>query len=153
VDQQSSLVVFFRVTSSYHHPVSAEGLHIVLQKLSRSNSDIVNYDRILLFVVPDTQTKIMSTSFTKQPIEGNQAPILPDAQKGVLFKDVYNDRENRGILAGFGKKSYEDVVKAVGLDENEITLEVVHSKMNGVKSRNCCTSSSFRFLTSHIAMN
>jgi hypothetical protein len=83
VDKQKRLVVFFQVTSSYHHPVCYEGIENVLVKLSQSNQDIVNYDKILLFVVPDTLNEIMSIRFTEQQIERYPESILPYSKKNV----------------------------------------------------------------------
>jgi hypothetical protein len=138
VDKQKRLVVFFQVTSSYHHPVCYEGLENVLLKLSQSNQDIFNYEKVLLFVVPDTPKEIMSTGFTKQHIECSPAPILPDSKKNFLFKEVYIHRKKNGILARFGEKSYNEVVEAVGVDEDVLTLQDVHSKLSMIptKSRN-----------------
>src|SRR5690349_23934013 len=52
VDSRNRLVVFLQITSSYHHPVSCDGLDSILLKLKKSNEDIRNYEKVLLFVVP-----------------------------------------------------------------------------------------------------
>jgi hypothetical protein len=129
VDKLRRLVVFVQVTSSYHHPESQKGLENVLLKLSSSDSDILNYEKILLFVVPDTLNEIMSTKFTKQIIEDSQAPSLLDSKKDVLFKDIYGNR-NSGTLVGFGEKSYKEVLEVVGIDEDQVTLQDVHVKLS-----------------------
>jgi hypothetical protein len=135
VDVQKRIVVFFQVTSSYYHPVSYDGLEKVLLKLSAANQDIRNYEKILLFVVSDTQSEIMSIKFTKQKIEVTEVSILPDAKKDILFKQIYNHRKETGILQGFGEESFQEVVASVGIDENFITLQDVHSKIGSISTR------------------
>jgi hypothetical protein len=138
VDTRRRYVVFFQITSSYHHPVSKKGLDDVIVNLSKSDENVVNYEKILLFVVPDTNMDTMSARYSKQTIDGREAASLSDSKKDILFKDVYNERKNRKILSGFGKKRYDEVVKVVGMNEETLSLKNVYSKLNelSTKSRN-----------------
>jgi hypothetical protein len=139
VDTEKRLVIFLQVTSSYHHPVGYGGLEKVLLKLSQSNHDIFTYEKILLFVVPDTRWQKMSTRFTKQTIEGTETPSLPDSKKDCLFKNIFSARKESGMLVGFGEKSYKEVLEVVGVNEDVVTLQDVHSKLSEItntKTRN-----------------
>jgi hypothetical protein len=87
VDERRRLVIFFQVTSSYHHPVSYKGLEDVLLKLSSVDWDMLDHEKILLFVVPDTMKEIISTRFRKQIIEGSEALALHYSKRDLLFKE------------------------------------------------------------------
>jgi hypothetical protein len=140
VDTEKRLVIFLQVTSSYYHPVGYKGLERVLLKLSQSNPDIVTYEKILLFVVPDTRWEKMSRRFTKQKIEGTETPSLPDSKKHCLFKNIFNARKESGMLVGFGEKSYKEVLEVVGVNEDVVTLQDVHSKLSEITNKKTCNS-------------
>jgi hypothetical protein len=138
VDQQKKLVIFIQVTSSYHHPVSYDGLKDILEKLSYKIEEIKNYEKILLFVVPESQ---MAKKFSKQQIVGLPLPNLSDARKRELFVNIFSRIEDelcgkkRKVLAGIGDLSFQSIVKKIGKNANEITLYDVYSHLSEYSTR------------------
>jgi hypothetical protein len=135
VDTEKRLVVFLQVTSSDDHPVGYEGLERVLLKLSQANPDVFTYEKILLFVVPDIRWRFMSTRFRKQTVEVAEISSVPDSKKNYLFKSIFRARKESGMLVEFDEKSYKEVLEAVGINEDVVTLQDVHLKLSEITNK------------------
>lgn len=134
VDDRLSLIVFFQITSSYEHSVGYSRLAEILDELSQSNKSSLQYEKMLVFVVPDTEMDAMSARYAKQRIEGLPTPKIPDSLKDSLWMEYFQSTKT-GICPDSYKESVRVVSESDKIAENRITLEHVHARLTDFSSR------------------